>query len=105
MTYDGIDERKEYVKRVRASFMDDQEDWTHPAPENSEPALGGSVIIRMILGLFLFLLFVFADVSQYSVGNFTTEDLVSEITSKDSYTNFEKYVMMLFTGNNTNTDI
>ena len=61
MTYEQIDARKEYVKRARASFQDQEEDWTHPAPEHEEPALGRTFSLRLVLGLFLFLLFVLAN--------------------------------------------
>ena len=99
MTYDQIDARKEYVKRARASFQE-QEDWTHPAPQHEEPALGKTFSLRLVLGLLLFLLFVLADVTDHKILNFSTSDIAAEIASKDDYTNIEKYVMMLFADKN-----
>ena len=100
MTYDQIDARKEYVKRARASFQDQEEDWTHPAPEQDEPALGKTFSLRLVLGLLLFLLFVLADVTDYKIFNYSTTDIAEEIAAKDDYTNLEKYVMMLLADNN-----
>ena len=100
MTYDQIDARKEYVKRVRESFQEQEEDWTHPAPQHEEPALGKIFSLRLVLGLLLFLLFVLADVTDHKILNFSTTDIAAEIASKDDYTNLEKYVMMLLADNN-----
>ena len=100
MTYDQIDARKEYVKRARDSFREQEEDWTHPAPEHEEPALGKTCSLRLVLGLLLFLLFVLADVTDHKILNFTTSDIAAEIAEKDDYTNLEKYVMMLLADNN-----
>ena len=97
MTYHQIDARKEYVKQARASFQEQEEDWTHPAPEREEPALGKTFSLRLVLGLLLFLLFVLADVTKFQILDYTTSDIAYEIASKDDYTNLEKYVMMLFT--------
>jgi hypothetical protein len=98
MTYEQIDQRKEYVKQARASF-DDAPDWTVPAPDSNAPALGGTMLFRLLLGLLLFLLFVLADVTDYTVFGYQTKDLAAEITAKDDYTNLEKYVMMLLDKN------
>ena len=100
MTYDQINARKEYVKRARASFQDQEEDWTHPAPEHEEPALGKTFSLRLVLGLLFFLLFVLADVTNHKILDFSTSDIAAEIAEKDDYTNLEKYVMMLLTENN-----
>ena len=100
MTYDQIDARKEYVKRARASFQGQEEDWTHPAPQHEEPALGRTFSLQLVLGLLLFLLFVLADVTDHKILNFSTSDIAAEIASKDDYTNLEKYVMMLLADNN-----
>ncbi|MGN0344508.1 MAG: hypothetical protein ACI4EC_06060 [Lachnospiraceae bacterium] len=100
MTYEQIDARKEYVERARASFRDQEEDWTHPAPEHEEPALGRTFSLRLVLGLFLFLLFVLADVTDHKILNFSTSDIAAKIAAKDDYTNLEKYVMMLLADNN-----
>ena len=100
MTYDQIDARKEYVKRARASFQEQEEDWTHPAPQHEEPALGRTFSLRLVLGLLLFLLFVLADVTDHKILDFSTSDIAAEIASKDDYTNLEKYVMMLLADNN-----
>lgn len=100
MTYDQIDARKEYVKRARASFDDKEADWTHPAPEHEEPALGGTLSLRLVLGLFFFLLFVLADVTDHKILDYSTKDIAMEIAAKDNYTNLEKYVMMLLAENN-----
>lgn len=99
MTYDQIDARKEYVQRARASFQDQEEDWTHPAPEHEEPALGKTFSLRLVLGLFFFLLFVLADVTDHKILQFSTTDIAEEIAA-DDYTNLEKYVMMLFADKN-----
>ncbi len=99
MDMDRIDARKEYVRRARASF-DDQEDWTHPAPENEEPALGATLGLRLVLGLLFFLLFVLADVTNHRILDHSTKEIAAQIAEKDSYTNIEKYVMMLFAENN-----
>jgi hypothetical protein len=98
MTYQPIDERKEYVKQARASF-EDAPDWTVPPPASQEPALGGTVLFRLLLGLLLFLLFVLADITDYTLYGFGTEELAQEIAAKEDYTNLEKYVMMLFDKN------
>lgn len=98
MDRNRIDERKEYVRRARASF-DDGEDWTHPAPEDEEPALSATLGLRLVLGLFFFLLFVLADVTDHRILDYSTGDIAAEIASKDSYTNIEKYVMMLLADN------
>jgi hypothetical protein len=95
MTYQQIDERKEYVKQARASFEDAPE-WTSPAPASNEPALGGTMLFRLLLGLLLFLLFVLADVTEYTLFGYGTKDVEQAITAKEDYTNLEKYVMMLF---------
>ena len=100
MTYDQINARKEYVKRARASFQDQEEDWTHPAPEHEEPALGKTFSLRLVLGLLFFLLFVLADVTNHKILDFSTSDIAAEIAEKDDYTNLEKYVMMLFADKN-----
>ena len=100
MTYDQINARKEYVKRARASFQDQEEDWTHPAPEHEEPALGKTLSLRLVLGLLFFLLFVLADVTNHKILDFSTSDIAAEIAEKDDYTNLEKYVMMLLADNN-----
>ena len=97
MTYDQIDARKEYVKRARESFQDQEADWTHPSPDPETPALGRTFSLRLVLGLLLFLLFVLADITDYQVFQFSTSDIAEEITAKDDYTNLEKYVMMLLT--------
>ena len=99
MTYDQIDARKKYVQQVRASFQDPEEDWTHPAPEQNEPALGKTFTLRLVLGLLLFLLFVLADVTGHTIFQFTASDIAEEIAA-DDYTNLEKYVMMLFADKN-----
>ena len=103
MTYEQIDARKEYVKRARASFEEQDEDWTHPAPEREGPALGKSFSLRLVIGLFLFLMFVLADVTDHKIMQYSTSDIASEIASKtaskEDYTNLEKYVMMLLTDN------
>ena len=99
MTYEQIDARKEYVQRARASFQDQEEDWTHPAPEHEEPALGNTFSLRLVLGLFFFLLFVLADVTDHKILQFSTTDIAEEIAA-DDYTNLEKYVMMLFADKN-----
>ena len=100
MTYNQIDERKEYVKRARASFQEMEEDWTHPAPQSEEPALGRTFSLRLVLGLLFFLLFVLADVSNYQILQFSTRDIATEIAEKDDYTKLEKYVMMLLADHN-----
>lgn len=107
MTYEQIDERKEYVKRARAAFENQEEDWTHPAPEHEEPALGKTFSLRVVLGLLLFLLFVLADMTHHNILGYSTIDLADkikteniEIAVKDHYTNLEKYVMMLLAENN-----
>lgn len=100
MTYDQIDERKAYVERARASFHDNEADWTHPAPAHEEPALGKTFTLRLVLGLLLFLLFVLADVTDHRIIGFSTADVAEEITAKEDYTNLEKYVMMLLADNN-----
>lgn len=100
MTYDQIDARKEYVKRARASFAEQDADWTHPAPDNEEPALSATLSLRLVLGLFFFLLFVLADVTDHKILDFSTKDIAMEIAAKDDYTNLEKYVMMLLAENN-----
>ena len=100
MTYDQIDARKEYVKRARASFQEQEEDWTHPAPEGEEPALGKTFSLRLVLGLLFFLLFVLADVTNHEILQFSTKEIASKIAAKDDYTNLEKYVMMLLADNN-----
>ena len=99
MTYDQIDARKEYVQRARASFQDLEEDWTHPAPDHEEPALGKTFSLRLVIGLLLFLLFVLGDVTDHKSLKFSTADIVEEIAA-DDYTNLEKYVMMLFADKN-----
>ena len=99
MTYDQIDARKEYVKRARASFQEQEEDWTHPTPDHDEPALGKSYSLRFVIGLLLFLLFVLADVTDQKILSYSTSDIATEIAAKDDYTNLEKYVMMLFADN------
>lgn len=99
MTFDQIDARKEYVKRARASFQE-QEDWTHPAPAHEEPALGKTFSLRLVLGLLFFLLFVLADVTNHEILQFSTKEIASKIAAKDDYTNLEKYVMMLLADNN-----
>lgn len=100
MTYDQIDARKEYVKRARASFQGQEEDWTHPAPKQEEPALGRTFGLRLVIGLFLFLLFVLADMTDHTILDVSTSDIAAQIAEKDDYTNLEKYVMMLLTDNN-----
>lgn len=100
MTYDQIDARKEYVKRARASFQGQEEDWTHPAPEQEEPALGRTFGLRLVIGLFLFLLFVLADMTDHTILDVSTSDIAAQIAEKDDYTNLEKYVMMLLADNN-----
>ena len=100
MTYDQINARKEYVKRARASFQDQEEDWTHPAPEHEEPALGKTFSLRLVLGLWCWWLFVRADVTSHKILDFSTSDIAAEIAEKDDYTNLEKYVMMLLADNN-----
>lgn len=100
MTYDQIDARKEYVKRARASFQEQDENWTHPAPEHEEPALGKTFSLRLVIGVFLFLLFVLADVTGHTVLDFSTSDIAAQIAEKEDYTNLEKYVMMLLADNN-----
>lgn len=100
MTYDQIDARKEYVKRARASFNDQDADWTHPAPDREEPALSPTLSLRLVLGLFFFLLFVLADVTDHKILDYSTTDIAAEIAAKDDYTNLEKYVMMLLAENN-----
>ncbi len=107
MTYGQIDARKEYVKRARASFQDQEEDWTHPAPENEEPAFGKSFSLRLVLGVLFFLLFVLADVTNHEIFGYSTADIADgirteneAIAAKDHYTNLEKYVMMLLAENN-----
>lgn len=100
MTYDQIDARKEYVKRARASFQEQDEDWTHPAPEREEPALGKTFSLRLVIGVFLFLLFVLADVTNHTIFDFSTSDIAAQIAEKEDYTNLEKYVMMLLADNN-----
>lgn len=99
MTYDQINERKEYVERARASFHDNEADWTHPAPAREEPALGKTFTLRLVLGLLLFLLFVLADVTDHSIIGKSTSEVAEEITAKEDYTNLEKYVMMLLADN------
>lgn len=99
MTYDQIDARKEYVKRARASFQNQEEDWTHPLPEREEPALGRTFGLRLVLGLFFFLLFVLADVTNHSIFQFSTTDIANEIAAKKDGTDLEKYVMMLLADN------
>ena len=99
MTYDQIDARKEYVKRARASFQELEDDWTHPAPERDEPALGKTFSLRLVIGLLLFLLFVLADVTDQKILSYSTSDIATEIAAKDDYTNLEKYVMMLLADN------
>ncbi len=99
MTYEQIDERKEYVARARASFHNEDADWTHPAPAKEEPALGKTFTLRLVLGLLLFLSFVLADVTDYSIGGLSTKEITEEITAKEDYTNIEKYVMMLLADN------
>lgn len=100
MTYNQIDARKEYVKRARESFQEQEEDWTHPAPEHEEPAFGKTFSLRLVLGLLLFLLFVLADMTNFQIFDYSTTDIAYEIASKDDYTNLEKYVMMLLTDKN-----
>ena len=100
MTYDQMNVRKEYVERARASFRDQEEDWTHPAPEHEAPALGKTFTLRLVLGLLFFLLFVLADVTDHSIMGISTKDIATEITVKEDYTNLEKYVMMLLADNN-----
>ena len=100
MTYHQIDARKEYVKRARESFQEQEEDWTHPAPEHEEPAFGKTFSLRLVLGLLLFLLFVLADMTNFQIFDYSTTDIAYEIASKDDYTNLEKYVMMLLTDKN-----
>ncbi|MCI7131443.1 MAG: hypothetical protein MSA09_13030 [Lachnospiraceae bacterium] len=100
MTYHQIDARKEYVKRARESFQEQEEDWTHPAPEHEEPAFGKTFSLRLVLGLLLFLLFVLADMTNFQIFDYSTTDIAYEIASKDNYTNLEKYVMMLLTDKN-----
>ena len=90
MTYDQIDARKEYVKRARASFQEQEEDWTHPTPEHDEPALGKSFSLRFVIGLLLFLLFVLADVTDQKILSYSTSDIATEIAAKDDYTTLEK---------------
>ena len=99
MTYDQIDARKEYVKRARASFQEQEDDWTHPAPERDEPALGKTFSLRLVIGLLLFLLFVLADVTDQKILSYSTSDIATENGAKDDYTNLEKYVMMLLADN------
>lgn len=99
MDMDRVDARKEYVRRARASFDDREDDWTHPAPEDEAPALGATLGLRLVLGLFFFLLFVLADVTDHKILDFSTREIATEIASKDSYTNIEKYVMMLLAEN------
>lgn len=99
MTYHQIDARKEYVKRARESFQEQEEDWTHPAPEHEEPAFGKTFSLRLVLGLLLFLLFVLADMTNFQIFDYSTTDIAYEIASKDNYTNLEKYVMMLLADN------
>ena len=100
MTYHQIDARKEYVKRARESFQEQEEDWTHPAPAHEEPAFGKTFSLRLVLGLLLFLLFVLADMTNFQIFDYSTTDIAYEIASKDNYTNLEKYVMMLLTDKN-----
>lgn len=99
MDMDRIDARKEYIRRARASFDDGGEDWTHPAPEGEEPALSATLGLRLVLGLFFFLVFVLADVTDHKILDYSTEEIAAGIASKDSYTNIEKYVMMLLAEN------
>ncbi len=99
MDSNRIDARKEYVRRARASFDDREDDWTHPAPEGEEPALSATLSLRLVLGLFFFLLFVLADVTNHKIFDYSTKEIAAEIASKDSYTNIEKYVMMLLAEN------
>jgi hypothetical protein len=58
-------------------------------------------MLRLLLGLLLFLLFVLADVTDYSLFGCGTEELTAAITENDDYTNLEKYVMMLLDKNSS----
>ena len=94
MTYDQIDARKEYVRRARESFDEQENDWGREHVTQEETMLGRTLALRIVLGILLFLLFVLADLTDYKVFDCSMETIASEI-EKDDYTNAEKYVMML----------
>lgn len=96
MTYEQIDARKEYVRRARASFQEQENGWTdmQPAPETNPYKT--TFAIRLVLGLLLFLAFVLADLTDSSLFDYSAKQVAAEI-EKEDYTNLEKYVMMLFT--------
>lgn len=100
MTGEQIDERKAYVQKVRASFANQEADWTQPLPKEERPALASPILVISILfSFFLFLLFVYCDVSQIKIFNYSTEEIVTQFVQKDDYTNLENYVMMLLADN------
>ncbi|MDD6037528.1 MAG: hypothetical protein PUD20_01825 [bacterium] len=101
MTSEQIDERKAYVQKARASFDNREADWTQPLPKEDRPALVSPMLaISVLSGFFLFLLFVYCDVSQTKILDYSTDEIVTQFIQKDDYTNLEKYVMMLLANNN-----
>ena len=95
MTYDQIDARKEYVRRAREAFHEQEDDWGRESTAQEETVLSRTLALRIVLGILLFLLFVLADITDYKVLDCSTTTIAAEI-EKDDYTNAEKYVMMLF---------
>lgn len=65
----------------------------------------GTVMLRILTGLMLFLCFVLADMTDYRIFDLSTTEIAAGIKAgiqtKDDYTNLEKYVMMLFADENT----
>lgn len=86
--------RKEYVRQVRASFQEQDNDWAADREQPQEAAYGRTLTLRIVIGILLFLLFVLADITDYSISGCSTATITSEI-EKDDYTNAQKYVMML----------
>lgn len=97
MRKEDVNQRKEYVQRIRSSFEDNQyARWETEEDKKGEvPESFSFFKVRLLLAVFIFTAYVLCDQTGTKFYQFSTKDIAEKIEESYDYTNVEKYVTML----------
>ena len=92
MTDDYADRRRAYVTEVRNSFEEESTEGTS-YDESHQPAISALFSkIRLFAAVLLFGLFVAFKFTGISIGGYTAEDVIDQISDNHYYTKLKEYV-------------
>ncbi len=96
MRREDVDNRKEYIQRIRSSFENGgYARWEVDDIKGEAQGSFSFFKVRVLLALFIFTAYVLCDQTGTKFYEFSTKDIAEKIEESYDYTEVEKYVTML----------